>query len=1005
VREVAIASGSEPTGLELDFLGWDRPLLESAARRLLDWAGAKEAARTGPVDLSRTLVVLPGARAGRRLKQIIFTHAESEGRTLRPPDAVTIGGLPERLYRSKLPRPDSVLDLQVWARALELSPEHEVARLAPSRDGVGDLGLVRVLRDLHHEVGAAGLDFGDVAEVCRSGLVFNDEERWSVLDTVLARYRALLADIGFGDVSAARAAALGAGGVSSEKDLWIVGCPDLPPIARSFVAALAERSRVRILVGAPEELADRFDAFGCVIPEAWANAHVDLPEADIEVVSSPAGQADAVARRLRELDGRFPAEEITVGVPDPEVVPYLVERLEEGAVHVRDARGRAIRTTSPFRLLDALARYLERPDFEGLADLVRHPTFEERLRSSVRSGRAPLGSPPDLPALLDRYQTAHLQAALQPRGLPSGGERTSAPLAPTLLGVLGGLERLLAPLELRDLRADSRRPLAEWAPRLAELFDEVFRGQLGEGGDASWDDVSVLERIAESLARLLSLPSTVDPPVPAHRAIRILLEDIRDEPLPEESGGSAVELLGWLELALDDASVMIVTGFNDPFVPSSVTSHPFLPHSLREKIGLLENSGRWARDLLALETMRRTRQRLCLVTGRRSAAGDPLMPSRLLFAADAEVVARRVGRLLSVAGFGEGESVQDSAEATRLGGDPAGDYTFAEGDARGSPRVALPPEPVISAPELPDRVRVTAFRELLTDPYAYALCRVLGLEPVRDDAREMDPLSFGTVAHAVLKRFGRSEFVSSVDAREVGAALEAFLDEEARSRFGARSLPAVRPQLGQLRSRLIAFASWQARWVGKGWRVRAVEASPPSGGVLFEVDGSPILLSGTIDRVDENVATGEWCVLDYKTGDLRKDPEETHRAGPRNSRRWVDLQLPLYRVLAASLERPEGGGFLLPRAALASLRLGYVQIPNVPSRTGEAWGYWTEAELAEAEEEARRAVRALRANRFEFDPARSSIRSDDPLAVVVGEGVLQLGTVAPGTLAAGSVAG
>jgi hypothetical protein len=110
-------------------------------------------------------------------------------------------------------------------------------------------------------------------------------------------------------------------------------------------------------------------------------------------------------------------------------------------------------------------------------------------------------------------------------------------------------------------------------------------------------------------------------------------------------------------------------------------------------------------------------------------------------------------------------------------------------------------------------------------------------------------------------------------------------------------------------------------------------------------------------------------------------------------------------VLAASLERPEGGGFLLPRAALASLRLGYVQIPNVPSRTGEAWGYWTEAELAEAEEEARRAVRTLRANRFEFDPARSSIRSDDPLAVVVGEGVLQLGTVAPGTLAAGSVAG
>jgi hypothetical protein len=291
---------------------------------------------------------------------------------------------------------------------------------------------------------------------------------------------------------------------------------------------------------------------------------------------------------------------------------------------------------------------------------------------------------------------------------------------------------------------------------------------------------------------------------------------------------------------------------------------------------------------------------------------------------------------------------------------------------------------------------VTAFRDLLTDPYRYALSRLLGLEPVDDEAREMDPASFGTVAHAVLHRFGRSQSSRSADAREVRAALDALLDEEARDRFGTRPLPAVRPQIGQLRARLSALAKWQARWVGDGWRIRGSEVSPASGGAPFDVDGTPILLRGTIDRIDENVKTGEWCVLDYKTADQPKGPDETHRAGSRKSRRWVDLQLPLYRVLAGRVEGEEGAGFLVPESALASLRLGYVQLPSTPARVGEAWASWSDAELAEAEEEARRVVRLLRANRFVFDSARSSIGLGDPLARVVGEGVLRLPEIASG---------
>ena len=89
------------------FLGWERPILHSVAQQLLDAADDG-----GPLDLSRMLVVFPGARAGRRLKELLVDSAAAASRPLRPPEISTVGGLPERLYQPELPEPDPVLDRQ-----------------------------------------------------------------------------------------------------------------------------------------------------------------------------------------------------------------------------------------------------------------------------------------------------------------------------------------------------------------------------------------------------------------------------------------------------------------------------------------------------------------------------------------------------------------------------------------------------------------------------------------------------------------------------------------------------------------------------------------------------------------------------------------------------------------------------------------------------------------------------------------------------------------------------
>ena len=87
---------------------------------------------------------------------------------------------------------------------------------------------------------------------------------------------------------------------------------------------------------------------------------------------------------------------------------------------------------------------------------------------------------------------------------------------------------------------------------------------------------------------------------------------------------------------------MIVTGMNDEFVPTSENGHLFLPNSLCEDLGILDNNRRFARDAYAITVIGAVRKHVLFVSGRRDLVGEPRKPSRLLLADNAVLtVARR----------------------------------------------------------------------------------------------------------------------------------------------------------------------------------------------------------------------------------------------------------------------------------------------------------------------------------------------------------------------------
>jgi ATP-dependent helicase/nuclease subunit B len=413
-----------------------------------------------------------------------------------------------------------------------------------------------------------------------------------------------------------------------------------------------------------------------------------------------------------------------------------------------------------------------------------------------------------------------------------------------------------------------------------------------------------------------------------------------------EKPAGALELNGWLELLWEDAPHLVVAGLNDGRVPEAVVGDAFLPESLRARLGLKTNAQRFARDayvLAALAAPRAAHGRLDLLVGKVSAAGDPLRPSRLLLrCADADLP-RRVEFL-----FREVETAQASLPWTRAW--------------RLRPRVVARPA----------RLSVTALRDYLSCPFRFYLKHALGMAPVDPDKAELDARDFGTLIHGALQTMGEAESLRDcADEAVLRDALLTAFERAVRERYGELlTLPLV-VQFESARQRLRQAAAVQARECDAGWRILRVEWS-----FAFLLGG--LTVRGKIDRIDRH-RDGRVRVLDYKTSDSPVTPAEAH-LGPVQAtgavlpdwiyvavdgrqRRWIDLQLPLYRRAVVA----EFG---------AAVECGYFNLPKAAGETGLGlWADYSPALQAAAEQCAERAAAAVAAGKF-WPPAEPVARED-----------------------------
>ncbi|MFN9719923.1 MAG: PD-(D/E)XK nuclease family protein [Planctomycetota bacterium] len=949
------------------FLGWDKPALVSAVNYLISRFACGD-----QLDLSNVILVFPGRRAARRMLELLVQRAADRWPAMLPPRMVTFNGLPELLYAQRQQLADNLTQLLVWRKALYSVPMRELIAALPQRpaeDAVtGWMALCESFQRLHNELAADGLEFDEVFEKLSELGNFEEAERWKSLRRLQSEYLMQMDSLSLWDQQAARLIAVQQNECHTDCEILLIGTVDMNRTIRQMLAQVADH--VVALVHAPESEADAFDEFGCVNPDRWESRVLDLPLHLTRITGSPVEQAHTAMRELAALDGRFRADDITIGVADENMLPALMQSLADAGVAGQWPIGMVMSESRPYRMLEALATHIASarddlpPDFATLSDLVRHPDLNtwilSHLTESLSDDEAWAVKDFWLSAL-DDYVATHLQmtpgAMLGPapqrtivaevcRAIEDltrclVPDATDADDAGSSVGRLhhehagrpGAMKTRQRTLdELSDVlersltsRLEKPRPLSEWAEGAVRVLATIYHDrELHSDSLADRGIVEFITHLQDLNEQLQRIPREVLPECSASQAVQLLLKQIAGQSIAPDQNDEAIELLGWLELPLDDSPVLIMTGFNEGFVPESINSDAFMPNSLRTRLNLTDNRRRYARDAYALTSILNSRRRVVLIKGRTDVKGNPLTPSRLWFAANVDSLPERVRWfydpeyavpvvLAETASYDPPEgSRDDSVVPLRLSG-------FAV------------PRPV-NVPDTITEIKVTWFRDYLDCPYRYFLSRELKLSAVEDDVREMNAAVFGTLMHNVLSEFGESRLRGSQNPSEISSFLSQVLQKLSLARFGRTRSATVSVQLRMIESRLEAFAEWQAEQVKNGWRIVHSEQDFRCDD-FSDIRGRRVPLVGRIDRIDRHSQTGAWRILDYKTSETAQRPNLTHQS----KGEWKDLQLPLYRLLVKE------------KGIENDVELGYIQLPGNLSDIGDAIAQWTREELEDAE--------------------------------------------------------
>lgn len=892
------------------FLGSNTHLLPACAEWLVDQSGVTD----GVIDLRTHMVAVPTRRARRRLEHLLLEGAASRGARLVPPELLTVGRLLDRALVPGRSTADAVTTDLAWLLAVADASEETIEALT-GHHPCGEAEqrrLAQRLSRLDRQMATADLRFDEVSDRLEAAGLPSDGARWDAAACV-ARAMCLILDASgreSRDEGQARSLETQRVFLGDVRHLHIISA-ELGPRTTRLVQMLEQLgvSVSRLIHG---EHSHGFDSDGELDIDWWNDCEINLDDVRLTPCALVEDQIAVAFDHLSRL-GDAEASMTRLVVPDDDLMPMLdaAARLEN--IPLDRFTGPTVREGRVGRFLEGCAEVLETASARALGALIRHDDVVRWLES--RGQTHPVAS-------WDRLWTRHL---------PDRLEDATGDLCEAMSGLM------------EPLRGEAR--IAVWAGRIAEVVNSVFEDAPSDIGRTAEDLRYSMETLREALTELHELPDAGSA-VSCDVVLRGLVQHLDGVTIPTDEPTGGVEVLGWLDAHLDDAPDIVVTSMNADSIPGSPETDGWLTESQRDAIGLPSFRRRAARDAYLLSAMIQSGRSIHLTWARRTNEGDPIAPSNLLLRPRGMALAERLEQGL----------IDDlPTDVPRLS---------SRQDALRAPvdlDTAFDPMPIPSGDPVIESISVSAFRTWLESPWRFLLARDARIRAERvETASELDPMSFGTLVHAALHVWGERECQASsvtIDPDTVRVDMHDALDCVVGDRFGGRPMASVRLQVAIARHRLTSLAPIQAAHAAQGWRIAHLEHAfkwPGTAPRFPDDDG--LAITGSIDRIDQHEVHG-WRALDYKTSVKAHGPMAVHGSAGR----WKDLQLPLYRVLAAS-----AGIDIAPDG------LGYMLIPPDHRRCRIEWATWSEADLDDACDTAAECVRQIVGGTF-MDTVRAEV--------------------------------
>ncbi len=940
------------------FLDWSRPFLPALAEWLLKGAAASPAP-----DLSSTVVILPTAAAGRRLRELLAGLTLETG-VLSPqiitPEVVLTWG-----KTADLPIAGRGEEIAAWASVLTELNLEEWRPLFPINPVAQDIrwatGAAADLLKLRRTLEEGGRNLSMAAQ--ELGTDHPEAARWLALGRLEQLTVARLIGGGWQDSLTVRLAAAHHPRLPEDTTrVVLAGVPDSIRLVRLALEGLAANAAaITVVIHAPEAVAASFDDWGRPRPEVWNQREIKLPKGhgSISLTTRPEDAAQVLLESLRTTGDA--AGGWAIGTADPEVSAPLRRQAAAVSVEVYDPDGQPLMEHEISWLMKILTKLLRGGTWSAAGQLLRLP---EGLAAACRAARTTA----HLQALedWDRFQAERLPTTLS-QAAPLAAQwadadyqqrldhatSAEAVLPSALPGLIGWMQREVALFKQRPLP----EAMADFLETLygSRTFAEAISRRNFTDALTAWDEaIETVERGARVF--LPGLP-------PADR-LELATSLLQEKRLYAAHSDDAQALHGWLELPWQEAPDLVIAGMNEGMVPDSVLGDAWLPDSVRALLDLKTNDTRLARDSYLLTTMIESRHEggsVKLLAGRMTAGGDPLKPSRLLLRCRPEDLPHRALHLFPR-------------------------ELDAPSDRRPSPpwhrawqlRVT-PPRP---DSKIFQRISVTAFGDYLKCPFRFYLKHVLKMEPIDPAVAELDARTVGNFFHNTMEDFHKNEALrDSTDARAITAFLHEAFEIRAEESYGESLAVPVVMQLEVIRNCLAKAAEIHAAESEAGWRFKEVELVFPK---LVMMQGTEV--RGRIDLIQHHPKYG-YRILDYKTSSTAVKPEEAHlktvkrkldqealASGPCGGfavlehegsvRHWQNLQLPLYaKIMAAHYDVEQVG-------------VGYINLPRAVSEAGLAmWENLDQSLLESAWQCAEGVIRQIQ--RGIFWPPAGKVKYDD----------------------------